>query len=127
MQLVAYDAMLTIVRHLLFVLIAFALVGGTTSELAHAAQYAAPMTMAGMPCDMMMPAAGTDHGKPMAPCKGMTPDCIKVMGCVTDVALPARLVSHEFAVQFTTVNYWTALSRLADRVSTPEPLPPRTI
>lgn len=125
--MVAYDVMLRVVRHLLFVLIAFALVGGTTSELAHATEYAAPMTMAGMPCDMMMPTADADHGKPMAPCKGMTPDCIKMIGCVTDVALPARLMRLAFAGQFTTVNYWTALSRLADRVSTPEPLPPRTI
>jgi hypothetical protein len=114
-------------RHFLFVLIAFAIVGGTTTQLAQSAQYAAPMTMAGMPCDMMMPAAGADHDKPMAPCKGMTPDCIKVMGCVTTAALSARFVSHEFAAKFTTVNYWTALSTLADLVSTPEPLPPRTI
>jgi len=119
--------MLRVVRHILVFLIAFALVGGTTSEFAHAAQYAAPMTMAGMPCDMMMPAAGADHGKPMAPCKGMTPDCIKVMGCVTAAALQARFVGHEFAVNFITVDYWTALSRLADHVSTPEPLPPRTV
>jgi hypothetical protein len=119
--------MIRVLRHLLLVLIAFAIVGGTTAQLAQSAQYAAPMTMAGMPCDMVMPATGADHGKPMAPCKGMTPDCIKVMGCVTDVALPARLMSHEFAAQFTTVDYWTAVPALADRVSTPEPLPPRTI
>jgi hypothetical protein len=97
--------MIRILRHVLFVLITFAIVGGTTGQLAQSAQYATPM----------------------APCKGMTPDCIKVMGCVTDVALPARLISHEFAAQFTTVNYWTAVSALADLVSTPEPLPPRTI
>jgi hypothetical protein len=119
--------MIRILRHVLFVLITFAIVGGTTGQFAQSAQYATPMTMAGMPCDMVMPADGADHGKPMAPCKGMTPDCIKVMGCVTDVALPARLISHEFAAQFTTVNYWTAVSALADLVSTPEPLPPRTI
>ena len=115
-----------VLRQLLFVLIAFAMVGGTTTQLARSAQYTAPMTMAGMPCDMMMPAAGADHGKPMAPCKGMTPDCIKQMGCVTDVALPARLMSHEFAARFTTVDYWSALSQLAALDRTPEPLPPRT-
>lgn len=119
--------MLRIFRHLLFALIAFAIVGGTTTELAQSAQYAPPMTMAGMPCDMMMPVADTDHGRPMAPCKGMTPDCIKVMGCVTAVALPARFVSHEFTAHFTTVNYWSALSAMAELVRTPEPLPPRTV
>jgi hypothetical protein len=117
-----------VLRQLLFVLIAFAIVGGTTTQLAQSAQYAAPMTMVGMPCDMMMmPAAGADHGKPMAPCKGMTPDCIKQMGCVTAVALPARFASHAFAVHFTTVDYWSAPSKLATLVRTPEPLPPRTI
>jgi hypothetical protein len=120
--------MIRVLRQLLFVLIAFAIVGGTTTQFAQSAQYAGPMTMAGMPCDMMMmSAAGADHGKPMAPCKGMTPDCIKQMGCVTDVALPARLVKDEFVAHFTTVDYWSALSKLAELIRTPEPLPPRTI
>jgi hypothetical protein len=119
--------MLKVARRLLLVLIAFAVVGGQTTQLAQSAEYAAPMTMAGMPCDMMMPAIGTDHGKPMTPCKGMTPDCIKLMGCITDVALPARFVSNAFTVRFTAVDYWSASSELAEIVSTPEPLPPRTI
>jgi hypothetical protein len=120
--------MIRVLRQLLFVLIAFAIVGGTTTQLAQSAQYAGPMTMAGMPCDMMMmSAAGGDHGRPMAPCRGMTPDCIKQMGCVTDVALPARLVNDEFVAHFTTVDYWSALSKLAELIRTPEPLPPRTI
>jgi hypothetical protein len=119
--------MLKVAHRLLLVLIAFAIVGGTTTELAQSAQYAAPMTMAGMPCDMMMPAGDADQGKPMAPCKGMTPDCIKMMGCVTAVALPARFVSHEFVAHFTAVDYWSTSSETAELVRTPEPLPPRTI
>ena len=119
--------MIRVLRQLLFVLIAFAIVGGTTTQLAQSAQYVEPMTMAGMPCDMMMSAAGADHGKPMAPCKSMTPDCIKQMGCVTDVALPARLVNDAFVAHFTTVDYWSALSKLAELSRPPEPLPPRTI
>ncbi len=63
----------------------------------------------------------------MMPCKGMTPDCIKQMGCVTDAALPARLVSTAFAAHFTVVDYWSALAELTDLVRTPEPLPPRTV
>jgi hypothetical protein len=119
--------MLRVLRYLLFVVIAFAIVGGTTTQLAQLTQYGGPMAMAGMPCDMMMPAAGADHGMPMVPCKGMTPDCIKQMGCVADLALPARLVGTEFTAHYTTVDYWLALSELAELVSTPEPLPPRTI
>jgi hypothetical protein len=127
MQLVAYDVMLKAVRHILVLLIAFAIVGGTTSELARSAQYTAPMTMAGMPCDMAMPASASGDTKPMPPCKGMTPDCIKLMGCVTVTALPARFLTHEMTVQYSTVAYWKASSKLAGLDHEPEPLPPRTI
>ncbi len=96
------------------------------AQLAQSGQSIAPMTMAGMPCDMMMPAADADHGEPMMPCKGMTPDCLKHMGCVTDAALPAPLVSNEVVVHFSTVYYWPARSKLASLTRTPEPLPPRT-
>jgi hypothetical protein len=119
--------MLRVAHRLLLVLIAFAIVGGTTAQLARSAQSIAPMTMAGMPCDMMMPAASSERGEPMTPCKGMTPDCIKQMGCVADVALPARLANNEFVAHFTTVDYWSAMSELAELVNTPEPLPPRTV
>ncbi len=119
-------------RQLLLVLIAFAFVGGTSSQLARSAEYAAPMVMAGMPCDMMMPHAKMPDEKPMAPsngspCKGMTSDCIKQMGCVTDAALPARTVNLDIAAHFSNVDYWSAWSKLADFVREPEPLPPRTI
>jgi hypothetical protein len=107
-------------------LIAFAIVGGTTVQLAQSSQYAAPMAIAGMPCDMMMPMAEAGHGGPMAPCKGMTPDCIKQMGCVVDVALPARLASTDVTVLLSTVAYWSAWSEMAGLVREPDPLPPRT-
>jgi hypothetical protein len=119
--------MLRVLRQLLLVLVAFAIIGGTTSEFAHSAQYGTVMTMAGMPCDMMMPAADTDHGKSTMPCKGMTPDCMKLMGCVADASLPARFVSHEFVAHVSKVDYWSALSKLAGLAAAPEPLPPRTI
>jgi hypothetical protein len=119
--------MLRVLRQLLFVLIAFAIVGGTTTQFTMAAGRVAPMTTAGMPCEMMMPAAGMDHGKPMAPCKGVTPDCLKLMGCVADIALPARLVNTELAVHVSAVEYWSTLSGQTGLASTPEPNPPRTI
>jgi hypothetical protein len=118
--------MLKFVHRLMLVLIAFAIVGGPSVQLAQSAQYVAPVTMAGMPCDMMMPTADAGHGKPMVPCKGLTPDCIKQMGCVVDIALPARLASTEFAVPFSMVAYWSAWSAMAGADRKPEPLPPRT-
>jgi len=72
-------------RQLLIVLIAFAFIGGTSSQLVRAAEHAAPMMMAGMPCDMMMSHAGMQHDNQMPPCKGTASDCLKQMGCA-----PAR-------------------------------------
>lgn len=114
-------------RQLLLVLIAFALIGGPSSQFARSAEVAAPLAVTGMPCDMMMPHAGMNNNKPMPPCKGMTSDCIKQMGCVTDAALPVRTVNLDIAAHFSDVDYWSAWSRLADFVREPEPLPPRTI
>ena len=111
-------------RQLLLVLIAFAFIGGTSSQLARSAEYATPMVMSGLSsCDMMM----SQDDKPVTPCKGMTSDCIKQMGCVTDAALPARAVNLDIAVHFSSVDYWSAWSTLADFVREPEPLPPRTV
>jgi len=126
-SVIACDVMLRVLRHLLLVLIAFAIIGGTTAELARAAQYSMVMATADMPCDMTMPAADADHGKSTMPCKGMTPDCMKLTGCVADTSLPTRFVSNEFAAHFSKVDYWSALSKLAGLVAIPEPLPPRTI
>jgi hypothetical protein len=119
-------------RQLLLVLIAFAFIGGASPQLAHSAGYGAPMTMTGIPCDMMVSHAGMQADKPPAPssgspCKGVTPDCIKQMGCVTDAVLPARMVNFGIAAQFSDVDYWSAWSKLADFVREPEPLPPRTV
>jgi hypothetical protein len=119
--------MLRILRQCLFALIAFAMIGGTTTQLARSASLITPMTMAaGVPCDMMAPMAGAEHGKPMTPCKGMTPDCMKQMGCVADIGLPIRFVSHEPAARSSAVAYWSARSEATGLSRTPEPLPPRT-
>ncbi len=82
---------------------------------------------AGMPCGMAMSAMDAAHGKPMMPCKGMTSDCIKQFGCVTDVAVPARFAVVEHMVDFGTIEYWAAGFSMASLSRTPEPLPPRTV
>ena len=116
-----------ILRYLLLLLVAFAIVGGTTSELARAAAYGPVAAMAEMPCDMAMStSASGDDARPMAPCKGMTADCIKQMGCVTVVGLPAHFMTHESDVQYATIGYWSSLSKLVSLALQPEPLPPRT-
>ena len=120
--------MLKALRHIVLLLLAFALVGGTTTELAHSAQYVAPTTMVGMPCDMTILASAAGDTKPMPPCKQMTPDCMKLTGCVAVTALLDRSTSHERAVRYSSsVGYWTVSSTLAGLDHKPEPLPPRTI
>lgn len=115
-----------LLRQLLFALIAFAIVGATTTQLARAAASVAPMTMGGAPCDMSMPMAGAEHGSPMVPCKGMTPDCMKQMGCVTNAGLPVRVLRHGSAAPFSAVEYWIIRSDATGFTDRPEPLPPRT-
>ena len=119
--------MLRLFRHVLLLLVAVAVIGGTTSELARAAKYGPVAAMADMPCDMTMPSAMSgDDAKPMAPCKGMTPDCIKQMGCVTVQALPAHFSAHESAVEYGAVDYWASHGELVSLDHEPEPIPPRT-
>lgn len=114
--------MVKVLHRFLVVLVAFAIVGGMT---ARSSEYG--MVAVGMPCDMMMPAPAADgHATPMAPCKTMTGDCLKQIGCVADIALPARFASLEVVTHRTSVDYWSAWSNHAGLVREPEPLPPRT-
>lgn len=130
-----FAGMLKIAHCLLLVIVAFALVGATSIQLAQSARFAASEASAGMPCDMMMQmdaAAGQTmadegQGTPMAPCKGMTPDCIKQMGCITDPGFPARLTVTDFSVPSILVSYWYSRSVMAGLHRIPEPMPPRTI
>lgn len=118
--------MLKVLRHILLVLIAFAFVGGTPMEFAWAAQHVGPMAMDGMPCSMGMPASASGDTKPMAPCKGMTPDCPKMLGCATTSALPAGFATHVFVVEYSVVGYPIFSSKLDSLDHKPDPFPPRT-
>ena len=115
-----------IYRRILFLLVAFAVLGVTTAEAARPVAFADMSGDSAMPCDMTMPAEMTGGMDAPSPCKGMTPDCIKMMGCVTISALPAHFVSAESAVEYRTVIYWTADPELAGQTPAPEPQPPRT-
>ena len=119
--------MVRLLRHILFALVAFALVGGTTSDFARAAAYSPVMAAMDAPCDMAMPmSASGDDAKPMPPCKGLTADCIKQMGCVTVVGLPVPFTARETAVKHAAVTYWPPLTKLVSFYRQPEPQPPRT-
>jgi hypothetical protein len=115
--------MLRVLRHILLLLVGFAIVGGPTFELARAAGFG-PVAV---PCGMAMPSSASGDMTPMTPCKGMTPDCIKQMGCVTMSALPVHFFVDGSIVQYSAIDYWTFLSKLASLDREPEPLPPRTV
>ncbi len=114
------------VRRCLVLLVAIAIIGGQSFQLARASE--AGIVVAGMPCSMSMPAHAADgHSKPVAPCKTMTGDCMKQMGCVADVALPARFAAACCTLHYTHVAYWSAGTGLGGLVREPDPFPPRTI
>ncbi|MEI9986960.1 MAG: hypothetical protein WDN69_29640 [Aliidongia sp.] len=119
--------MLRLLRHALFLLVAVAFVGGTTTNFARSAQYGSTLAGTAMPCDMAMPASASGDTKSMQPCKGIiTPDCIKLMGCVSVNALPVHFLTHESTIQYSEIDYWTSVSKLDSLDPEPEPLPPRT-
>jgi hypothetical protein len=118
--------MLRILRHILLVLVAIALVGGTAAESARAASHGPVMLMNGVPCDMQMPASDLDHSKPSAPCKGMTHDCINMAGCMTISALPAQFVLQAFPAFHRVRAIWADVFNRASLYHQPELLPPRT-
>ena len=119
--------MMECVRRLLLVLSGFAIVGGTSVQLTQATRFAAATMSADMPCDQMMAMADAGQQAPMGPCKGMTPNCIKLMGCVSIVALPVRLTGADTPISYSRVAYWSGSSVMAGVNTHPEPLPPRTI
>lgn len=112
-------------RRFLVVLVAFAVIGGTTSKLAWSAEYG-PAAV-GTPCDVMILAQADDvHSAPLASCKMIQVNCLKQLGCVADTAFPARFASLDVVAHHTSVNFWATWSNLAGVVREPEPLPPRT-
>ena len=111
-------------RHILLAVLAFAIVGGSAPSFAVGIQSCANMTAVTMPCGMAMPASTSDDTKPMAPCNGVVHCCMCLMYSVS--ALPAEFQAPESRVQYSLVDYWSFMPRLASLSHQPEPLPPRT-
>lgn len=119
-------SMITTLRQFVLVLSALAFIGGASSKIASSAEYAAPAMHAGAPCGMSAWHVSKSHEAPAPPCKGMTADCMKQMGCVADAALPAPTTTADIAARFSLVGYWSAGRHFAGFVRPPEALPPRT-
>jgi len=118
--------MILVFRRCVLFLAILALVGGATLELAQSVQYGPILGMDGTPCDMTMPASALNHTSPIMPCKGMTPGCVKMMGCAAVSALPAHFMIFASPARYGAIDYWTSPSALAGLDLAPELLPPRT-
>ena len=121
--------MLKATYRILLVLIVFAVIGGPVLHFAQPETASmAPMVMAKMPCDMAMSMtdAGPGPGAPFAPCKGLTSECVKQMGCVANAALPTRIVNDDVTFAFSLVSYWSTGSEMTGMAQKLEPFPPRT-
>ena len=115
--------MKAVLRRVLTFIAVFALLGGTMGQSVPAVSYGMAV---GMPCDMTAMATPSGGAHSPIPCKAMTPDCLRHMGCATSPALPAPLLADSGHNRYRSVAYWTALPKLASLVREPEPLPPRT-
>jgi hypothetical protein len=117
---------MSICRHMLVILIVIAFLGGTAQaqpclQIADGAG-TGEMAAMDMPCDQMkgMDAAGRDM-----PCKGLTPECVKQMGCVTIPALVERFASNVVSIGYSKVVYASPSSDSEGLSRKPDLLPPR--
>ena len=87
------------IRRILVVLIAFALLGVATPQRVRAAQHISPVAMSCMP---------SDPAKAISPCGKAEPGCTGYLCCVTVPGLPTQAAVIGAAAAFAAVNYWPA-------------------
>lgn len=87
--------------------LAFAIITGLTlqiagSAVASAGQHAMSPTMEMAAMDM-----GNGCDQPASPCKGMTPDCINIMGCVMNTATPVAPLAVFEPLLWVAISYFS--------------------
>jgi hypothetical protein len=108
--------MATVLKRLLAVCLALALVVGVTAQFMPSAMGQAQITAsAGM-------AGGCDSPKP--PCNGHMPSCLDRGGCITVSALPTAPASIAIPVEWTSLDYDFLPQSLAGISVKPELSPP---
>jgi hypothetical protein len=122
--------MLLFVHRLLSLVTALAFLGGATLQAMPMADIQEMQPRAGamqvdLPCDQMtaMAQASKPAGDPL-PCKGLTLDCIKQMGCV---GVPSLLPSADVlatSVVYAAIIYWPARPQLDGVSREPDLFPP---
>jgi len=108
--------MATILKRLLTLCLALALVFGVTAQLMPSSMAAAEITVS---ADMAGGCAG-----PQAPCTGHMLNCVDHLGCVTVSALPTSPTSIAVAFEWTALGYDLVPESLAGISVKPELSPP---
>lgn len=100
--------------------LALAVILGVSLQIAGSA-----LAAAGPPAvEMSAMDMGGDCDQPAAPCKGMTPDCIGSMGCVTNIAAPVAPLAAPAPFQWGAVRYFSLCAMQAGVSVKPEHSPP---
>ena len=124
------SVMLRFLHQLLIAITVFAFLGGATLQALPVADAqvqtsgAGIAMVAGMPCEHMDTLKGT--GIPLLPCKGITPDCIKQMGCIGFPDLPQASVLAA-PVAYAVVDYRQFRQTSAGLSRKPDLFPPIAI
>ena len=122
--MVRLRVMVRILHHLLVVLTALAFLGGATLQAMPVEKaQTMPVMQANMPCDQMAGMMQNAHPGGQAPCKGVTPECIKQMGCIGIPSLPS---GHTLStpVNYATIRYSQPQQRLQSVSLEPDLFPP---
>ena len=111
-------------RRVGILLLALAFVVGWTTQmmpraLAIPQSSLCPMGMVSEPAEM-----SADADQSSMPCKGMTPTCIDVMGCVVTVAVPLAPLSTPTVLKWAEVAYSCTISLPTGRSVPPDLFPP---
>lgn len=122
-----FGGMFRLLHRLLVALTAFAFFGGGILQAMPVENGQGSHTMqVGMPCDQMTgmmqsPKSGTEM-----PCKGITPECIKQMGCIGFPSLPA---THQLStsVTYAVVSYHLLQQSVQGVSPEPDLFPPIAI
>ena len=119
-----------ILRGLLVAVTILAFLGGTTVQamplLTASGVPAGIAAKAGVPCGHMagMGQSGSAIPGHDIPCKGITSDCVKQMGCIGVPSLPIRADVIAMPVSYVTITYWSPQPTLGGLSLEPDLFPP---
>jgi hypothetical protein len=115
-----------ILRGLLVAVTVLAFLGGTTVQAMPLLTASGMAAKASVPCDHMAAMGQPGSAVPghKAPCKGITPDCVKQMGCIGIPSLPVRAGVLVTPASYITITYWPPQETLGGLSLKPNLFPP---